>query len=254
MPTGAYATRADNPRAPERVRLRLVAMPLPNAVDENKITHSGPTRPGAWCSTVPTLHSGTGQRWRRGYPSPGSKAIIRYAMYENTAFTPRPVHRRFVLTSSLCLLVGLGPCTVDLYLSAFPSIQADFDTTAAAVQLTLTATTLGFALGQLIVGQLSDTFGRRRPLLLATALHVAASIGVAAAPEIGWLLIFRVLQGMGAAGSGVVAVAMVRDLFHGSTFVRVLSRLALIGGLAPSSRRWWVLSWFNSSVGAGCSQ
>ncbi len=141
--------------------------------------------------------------------------------------------RSILLTISLCLLVGLGPSTVDLYLSALPSLQTDFNTTPSAVQLTLTATTVGFALGQLVVGQLSDTFGRRRPLLLATALHVAASIGVAAATDISWLLLFRVLQGIGAAGSSVVAVAMVRDLFQGSTFVRVLSRLALIGGLAP---------------------
>ena len=167
-----------------------------------------------------------------GLPVPGSKAIMR----SNMPKSPHPApstSRRIRLTISLCLLVGLGPSTVDLYLSALPSLQADFNTTASTAQLTLTATTVGFALGQLIVGQLSDTFGRRRPLLLATALHVAASIGVAAATDISWLLLFRVLQGMGAAGSGVVAVAMVRDLFQGSAFVRVLSRLALIGGLAP---------------------
>ena len=148
-----------------------------------------------------------------------------------TTASPHP--NRTLLTAALCLLAGLGPCTVDLYLSAFPAIQADFNTTPAAVQLTLTATTAGFALGQLVVGQLSDTFGRRRPLLLATGLHILASLGVAFSSDISWLMIFRVLQGAGAAGSGVIAVAMVRDLFDQTALVRVLSKLALVSGLAP---------------------
>jgi len=101
------------------------------------------------------------------------------------------------------------------------------------VQLTLTATTLGFAAGQLLVGPWSDKVGRRLPLIIATSVHVGASIGAALAPNVEVLALFRVLQGMGASAGGVVAMATVRDLFGGKPLVRMLSRLAMVNGLAP---------------------
>jgi DHA1 family bicyclomycin/chloramphenicol resistance-like MFS transporter len=75
--------------------------------------------------------------------------------------------------------------------------------------------------------------GRRLPLILATTVHILASLGVALAPDLAWLLAFRVLQGFGAAAGAVVAMATVRDLFGGYPLVRMLSRLALVNGLAP---------------------
>ncbi len=130
-------------------------------------------------------------------------------------------------------LTALGPFTIDLYLPAFPSLQRDLGVTEAAVQLTLTGTIVGFALGQLVVGPLSDKVGRRIPLIVATSLHVLASIGAALSDDIGMLMVFRVLQGVGAAGGGVVALATVRDLFSGYTLVRMFSYLALVNGMAP---------------------
>jgi DHA1 family bicyclomycin/chloramphenicol resistance-like MFS transporter len=130
-------------------------------------------------------------------------------------------------------LVALGPFTIDLYLPAFPLVAEALDASESAIQLTLTATMIGFGLGQLVVGPWSDTVGRRLPLILATAVHVGASVGVALAPDITGVLIFRVLQGIGAAGGGVVAMATVRDLFGGQPLVRMLSRLALVASLAP---------------------
>jgi DHA1 family bicyclomycin/chloramphenicol resistance-like MFS transporter len=130
-------------------------------------------------------------------------------------------------------LTALGPFTVDLYLPAFPIVEADLNTTAVAIQLTLTATTIGFALGQLLVGPWSDKIGRRTPLIAATALHIAASLAIVYAPDVAWVGVLRVLQGIGAAGGGVVAMAMVRDLFGGLPLVRMMSRLALVNGLAP---------------------
>lgn len=130
-------------------------------------------------------------------------------------------------------LTALGPFTVDLYLPAFPALEESFGVSAAAIQLTLTGTTVGFGLGQLVVGPLSDKFGRRMPLILATALHIGSSIGAALSTDIGTLSLFRVLMGVGAAGGGVVAMAMVRDLFHGYAMVRMFSRMSLVNGLAP---------------------
>jgi len=143
------------------------------------------------------------------------------------------VRQRLVYILVLGALTALGPFTIDLYLPAFPTIEADLGVSTAVIQLTLTATTLGFALGQLLVGPWSDRVGRRMPLIIATTLHVFASLGVAIAPSVELLMLFRVLQGVGTAAGAVVAMAIVRDLFGGLPLVRMLSRLALVNGLAP---------------------
>ena len=141
--------------------------------------------------------------------------------------------RKLLYILMLGALTALGPFTVDLYLPAFPALEESLGVSEAAVQLTLTGTTIGFALGQLVVGPLSDKFGRRMPLILATAVHITASLGAALSTDIATLGFFRVLMGIGAAGGGVVAMAMVRDLFSGYAMVRMFSRMALVNGLAP---------------------
>ena len=108
-----------------------------------------------------------------------------------------PHRRRVLYIVLLGALTALGPFTIDLYLPAFPVLESDFRTTAAVIQLTLTGTMIGFALGQLIVGPLSDKVGRRVPLLSVTALHVVASIAAALAPTIELLMVARVGMGMG---------------------------------------------------------
>lgn len=141
--------------------------------------------------------------------------------------------RRVLYIILLGALTALGPFTIDLYLPAFPVLEQDFQTTAAAIQLTLTGTMVGFALGQLVVGPLSDKLGRRVPLIAVTALHVLASVGAAFAPDLMLLSVARVFMGIGAAAGGVVAMAIVRDLFGGRRLVIMLSRLALVSGVAP---------------------
>jgi DHA1 family bicyclomycin/chloramphenicol resistance-like MFS transporter len=141
--------------------------------------------------------------------------------------------QRLVYVLVLGALTALGPFSIDLYLPSLPNVQTDFDASTAAVQLTVGATTIGFALGQLVVGPWSDKVGRRLPLIIATAVHVLASLAIALSPNIELLIVFRVLQGFGAAAGGVVASATVRDLFGGYPLVRMLSRLSLVSGVAP---------------------
>jgi DHA1 family bicyclomycin/chloramphenicol resistance-like MFS transporter len=140
---------------------------------------------------------------------------------------------RVKLIVILGALTALAPLTVDTYLPALPSIARDLQSTSAGVGLTLTGTLIGFAVGQLVVGPLSDRFGRRRPLLVGAGLHIAASILCAIAPNVLALSTFRVLQGLAASGAAVVALAIVRDVASGRTFVVMMSRLLLVMGAAP---------------------
>ncbi len=144
-----------------------------------------------------------------------------------------PTARRVLYIVLLGALTALGPFTIDLYLPAFPQLEQDFNTTSAAIQLTLTGTMVGFAVGQLVVGPLSDKVGRRLPLIAVTALHVLASAAAALAPNLVTLSVARFFMGVGAAAGGVVAMAIVRDLFGGRRLVVMLSRLALVSGVAP---------------------
>ncbi|MBW0116670.1 multidrug effflux MFS transporter [Pseudonocardia abyssalis] len=141
--------------------------------------------------------------------------------------------QRLRLIVILGALIALGPLTIDMYLPALPTITAEFLTTSATVQLTLTGTLIGLALGQLAIGPLSDAFGRKRPLLLGTGLHVLASVLCVVAPNVAVLGGLRVLQGVGAAAGAVIALAIVRDLYTGRPAATMLSRLILVMGVAP---------------------
>jgi DHA1 family bicyclomycin/chloramphenicol resistance-like MFS transporter len=137
------------------------------------------------------------------------------------------------LALMLGAFVALGPLTIDMYLPALPTIRQQLGTTSATVQLTLTGTLVGLALGQLVIGPLSDTVGRRKPLLAGTALHVVASLLILVAPDVAVLGVLRVLQGVGTAATAVVALAIVRDLFEDRAAATMLSRLFLVMGVAP---------------------
>lgn len=166
--------------------------------------------------------------------------------------------RRVLYIILLGALTALGPFTIDLYLPAFPVLEEDFQTTAAMIQLTLTGTMIGFAIGQLVVGPLSDKVGRRVPLIVVTGVHVLASVAAALAPNLVLLGGARVLMGVGAAAGGVVAMAIVRDLFGGRRLVVMLSRLALVSGVAPVAApligSWLltVMSWHGIFVVLAC--
>ncbi|MEV4198456.1 multidrug effflux MFS transporter [Micromonospora globbae] len=141
--------------------------------------------------------------------------------------------QRLRLVLVLGSLIAIGPLTIDMYLPALPDIARDLHTTSAAVQLTLTGTLAGLAVGQLLIGPLSDAVGRRAPLLAGVALHIVASVLCVVAPTITTVGVLRLLQGLGVAAASVVATAVVRDLFDGAAFARLFSRLMLVMGVAP---------------------
>src|SRR4051794_38516829 len=128
---------------------------------------------------------------------------------------------------------AIGPLSIDMYLPAFPEIAASLHTSAAQVQLTLTACVAGLALGQLVIGPLSDRLGRRLPLIAAMSTYAVASVLCSLAPGAPALMGLRFVQGLAGAGGVVIARAVVRDLHSGAAAVRLYSSLMLVTGLAP---------------------
>jgi DHA1 family bicyclomycin/chloramphenicol resistance-like MFS transporter len=134
------------------------------------------------------------------------------------------------MLGSLCALPAF---TTDMYLPGIPQVAADLGSTEAMAQLTISAMLIGGGLGQLVIGPLSDRFGRRAPLLVGLALHVVTSLLCVVVPTMGGLIALRVLQGFFNAAAGTTAMAVVRDRFVGAEAARVLSRLMLVIGIAP---------------------
>ncbi|MFF9471444.1 Bcr/CflA family multidrug efflux MFS transporter [Streptomyces roseolus] len=146
-----------------------------------------------------------------------------------------PAARRASLLVTLVLggLTALPPLSMDMYLPALPEVTRSLTAPAATVQLTLTACLAGMALGQLVVGPMSDKWGRRRPLLAGMVVYVLATAVCAFAPSAELLIAFRLLQGLAGSAGIVIARAVVRDLYDGVEMARFFSTLMLISGVAP---------------------
>ncbi|MEU3886963.1 multidrug effflux MFS transporter [Streptomyces sp. NPDC029041] len=147
----------------------------------------------------------------------------------------RTSHRRtgLLVTFLLGSLTAVPPLAMDMYLPSLPEVTRSLHAPAATVQLTLTACLAGMALGQLVVGPMSDRWGRRRPLLAGLAVFVAATVLCALAPTVETLVAFRLAQGLAGAAAIVIARAVVRDLYDGMAMARFFSTLMLISGVAP---------------------
>ncbi|MFG2400610.1 multidrug effflux MFS transporter [Streptomyces lydicus] len=147
----------------------------------------------------------------------------------------RPSSRRTSLLVTFVLggLTAVPPLSMDMYLPALPQVTAVLHSPAATVQLTLTTCLAGMALGQMIVGPMSDKWGRRRPLLAGMVIYVLATALCALATNAEVLIAFRLLQGLAGAAGIVIARAVVRDLYDGVAMARFFSTLMLISGVAP---------------------
>ncbi|MBT2469334.1 multidrug effflux MFS transporter [Streptomyces sp. ISL-66] len=147
---------------------------------------------------------------------------------------PAPARRAgFLATLLLGGLTGLAPLSMDMYLPALPGVTSSLATPAATAQLTLTACLAGMAVGQLVIGPMSDKWGRRRPLLIGMSVYVLATAICAFAPSVELLIAFRLVQGLAGAAGIVIARAVVRDLHDGVAMARFFSTLLLVSGAAP---------------------
>jgi DHA1 family bicyclomycin/chloramphenicol resistance-like MFS transporter len=168
------------------------------------------------------------------------------------------------LPSLLGLFIAVGPAATDMYLPAFPAVEANFATTPGTAQLTLASWFAGLAVGQLTQGTLSDRFGRRMPLLIGFVVFALSTIGCALAPSLTLLAIFRATAAFGASAGMVIARAVVRDLAEGQAAAIMMSRLVLVMGVAPVLApsiggailvfaQWRVIFWLLAIYGAGCA-
>lgn len=133
----------------------------------------------------------------------------------------------------LGLLSAVGPFAIDMYLPALPAIAADLHATTATTQMTLTMFFIAFGLCQIAYGPLSDVYGRKPPLYAGLALFTLGSVGCALAPGVGWLVGFRIVQGMGAAAMGVIPRAIIRDLHTGVEATRLMALVMLVFSVSP---------------------
>ncbi|MCP3800826.1 Bcr/CflA family multidrug efflux MFS transporter [Allokutzneria sp. A3M-2-11 16] len=145
----------------------------------------------------------------------------------------RDSNGRLTLVLILGGLSAFGPLCLDMYLPAFPEIADKMGATHSQVQLTLTACMIGLAAGQLVIGPLSDMWGRKRPLLFGVGLFVLASLACVFTTDVASFTVVRFVQGFAGAAGIVVARAVVRDLYSGAEAAKFFSTLMLVFGLAP---------------------
>ncbi|CAN7612638.1 multidrug effflux MFS transporter [Paenibacillus sp. LjRoot56] len=151
----------------------------------------------------------------------------------------------------LAAFSALGPFTVDMYLASLPQIMDFFGSNASMIQASLTASLLGLGLGQMVMGPLSDRYGRRTPLLIAMILYIVSSFGCALVPNIESFIVLRFVQGGAASAGLVISRAIARDRYNGVELTKFISLLTMISNVAPliSPNAGSVVTSFGSWVG-----
>ena len=149
--------------------------------------------------------------------------------------SPQPL-ARYAHAPMLLLIVGfliLQPLSTDLYLASLPSLASSFAVPPSTVQLTLSLFVIGFGGAQLIIGPLSDRFGRRPLLLCGLSLYVLATAMCGLASSIDILITARFLQALGCCSAVIMARAIVRDIYAVSDSVKVVARASSWLSLGP---------------------
>lgn len=160
-----------------------------------------------------------------GYPSDiHYKAVF----MDNTSERPA-----IFLLVMLGALTAFAPFVTDMYLPALPSMTESFNATASQVQLGLTTSMLGLALGQLIIGPLSDKYGRKIPLIATLVLFAISSALCIVSSSIAMFVAMRLIQGLGASGGVVLSRSIATDLCSGKALASVMAIIGAISGIAP---------------------
>lgn len=156
---------------------------------------------------------------------------------------PRSTGRLALLLAGLSMF---GPFSIDAIFPAFPAMGASLGADKLAMQQTISAYLVAYALMSLVHGPASDALGRRRVILGGLVVFTAASVGCALADDLATMLVFRVLQGLSAGVGLIVGRAVIRDIFHGDDAQRLMSQVSMIFGIAPAIAPvigGWILGW-----------
>ena len=138
-----------------------------------------------------------------------------------------------LLTIFLGSLAALAPLSTDMYLPALPLMPNEFNVESSLIQLTLTMTMVGMAIGQIAAGPISDRYGRKNPLRLGMLAFAFSTFGCMISNSIYPFLIFRLFQGLAGAFGIVIARAIARDVCQGVELTKLFAMLMLVNGLAP---------------------
>ncbi len=133
----------------------------------------------------------------------------------------------------LGLLSAAGPFAIDMYIPALPAIAENLSASTAATQMTLMVFFVAFGVCQIFYGPISDMVGRKPPLYFGLSVFVLGSVGCALAPDIAWLIGFRVVQGIGAASVMVIPRAIIRDMYTGTEATRLMALVMLVISISP---------------------
>ncbi|MBA4490319.1 multidrug effflux MFS transporter [Paracoccus sp. S1E-3] len=139
----------------------------------------------------------------------------------------------FRMALVLGLLSAVGPFAIDMYLPALPEVAADLHTTEAGAARTLTSYFIVFGFAQMIYGPMADAIGRKKPLVLGVAIFLIGTVGAAMAPDIGWLVAARGIQGLGAATLMAVPRAVIRDMASGPEAAKMMAAIMIVIAISP---------------------
>ena len=163
----------------------------------------------------------------------------------------------------LGVLTAVGPLSTDMYLPAFPDIEASLGGRPGTAQITLATWFAGLAIGQITQGTLADRYGRRVPLIVGTAIYTVANAGCALAPDLFTFSALRFVAALGGSAGMVIPRAIVRDLADGHAAAQLMSKLMLVMGVAPilaptlgglvlTVAPWHAIFWITAVYGAVC--
>ncbi|BGE81696.1 major facilitator superfamily permease [Staphylococcus petrasii] len=130
-------------------------------------------------------------------------------------------------------LTAIGALSIDMFLPGLPELKKDFNTTTSNAQLTLSLFMIGLGLGNLFVGPISDSIGRKKPLVIAMIIFTLASLGIVFVHNI-WIMVFlRFVQGFTGGAGAVISRAIASDMYNGNELTKFLALLMLVNGVAP---------------------
>ncbi len=161
---------------------------------------------------------------------------------------------------AMLVMVPLGGAATDIYIPSLPAMENYFHADRFAVQATLLVFMAGYGAGQIIAGPLTDSFGRRMPILMSTVLFVGASVGIALAPPLPVVIALRAAQGIFAACSAVGARAIVADCYDGAERIKAANWMTIawatgpilspaLGGYLQAWFGWTASFWFLAGWG-----